>query len=62
MQEALRQSEEQAKLEEEQRKLEEEKRKEKEAFDAEMAKPLPPGWERKVNEEGKIYYIDHITR
>lgn len=55
MQEALRQSEEQEKIEEEQRKV-------KEAFDVEMAKPLPPGWERKVNEEGKIFYIDHITR
>ena len=55
MQEAIRQSEEQA-------KIEEEKRKEKEEFDAEMKKPLPPGWERKVNEENKIFYVDHITR
>ena len=55
MEEAIRQSEEQAKKEEEERKA-------KEEFDAEMAKPLPPGWERKVNEENKIFYIDHITR
>lgn len=24
--------------------------------------PLPPGWERKVNSVGRVYYIDHNTR
>ncbi|MBN3294049.1 ITCH ligase, partial [Polypterus senegalus] len=24
--------------------------------------PLPPGWERRVDPMGRIYYVDHITR
>ncbi|KAI3658502.1 hypothetical protein MP638_001928 [Amoeboaphelidium occidentale] len=24
--------------------------------------PLPPGWEKAVTEDGKVYYIDHINR
>ena len=23
---------------------------------------LPPGWEKKVNRNGKTYYVDHNTR
>uniref|UniRef100_A0A2D4M4J7 WW domain-containing protein n=2 Tax=Micrurus spixii TaxID=129469 RepID=A0A2D4M4J7_9SAUR len=24
--------------------------------------PLPPGWERRVDNMGRIYYVDHFTR
>uniref|UniRef100_A0AAQ4PR66 E3 ubiquitin-protein ligase n=1 Tax=Gasterosteus aculeatus aculeatus TaxID=481459 RepID=A0AAQ4PR66_GASAC len=26
------------------------------------ADPLPPGWERRVDDRGRIYYVDHNTR
>lgn len=30
--------------------------------DQPIHQPLPPGWERKVNAAGRVYYIDHNTR
>ena len=30
--------------------------------DRPIHQPLPPGWERKVNSAGRVYYIDHNTR
>lgn len=27
-----------------------------------MESPLPPGWERKVDATGRVYYVDHVNR
>ncbi|KAF0028291.1 hypothetical protein F2P81_019378 [Scophthalmus maximus] len=32
------------------------------APNAGAADPLPPGWERRVDDRGRIYYVDHNTR
>uniref|UniRef100_A0A3Q1GG15 E3 ubiquitin-protein ligase n=1 Tax=Acanthochromis polyacanthus TaxID=80966 RepID=A0A3Q1GG15_9TELE len=28
----------------------------------ERPEPLPPGWERRVDQMGRVYFVDHITR
>uniref|UniRef100_A0A8C7SS55 E3 ubiquitin-protein ligase n=1 Tax=Oncorhynchus mykiss TaxID=8022 RepID=A0A8C7SS55_ONCMY len=32
------------------------------APNASTSDPLPPGWERRVDDRGRIYYVDHNTR
>ncbi|KAF1743850.1 hypothetical protein MXB_2365 [Myxobolus squamalis] len=27
-----------------------------------QAQPLPPGWEQRLDERGRVYYIDHTNR
>jgi len=31
-------------------------------FDDEAGNPLPPGWERRIDPQGRPYYVDHNTR
>ena len=35
---------------------------ETEALEPEALEPLPPGWEEKMTESGRKYYINHTTR